>query len=87
MLGDRSLAAKQREVAQAAVEVGRRAALPRPAVEQERVAAVEVGPEQRQVSVERQALVAPREATAETEAMQPAQPAQPPVKRLGSAVR
>lgn len=84
MLGDRPLAAKQQEAAQAAVEVGRRAARPRPAVEQERVAAVEVGPEQRQVSVERQALVVPREALAETEAMQPALP---PVKRPGSAVR
>lgn len=84
MLGDRPLAAAQQEAAQVALAARRRVERPRRAVGQERVAAVEVGPEQRQVSVERQVLVAPREAPAETEAMQPAQP---PVKRLGSAVR
>ena len=84
MLGDRPLAAGQQEAAQVALAAWRRVERPRWAVGQERVAAVEVGPEQRQVSVERQVLVAPREAPAETEAMQPAQP---PVKRLGSAVR
>lgn len=76
VLGGRPLAAAQQEAAQVALAARRRVERPRPAVE--------VGPEQRQVSVERQALVAPREAPAETEAMQPAQP---PVKRLGPALR
>lgn len=66
------MAARAARAAQAVVAVRRRVERPRQAAGREQVAAEEVGPEQRQVSVAQRRLAPPLEGPAEEQALRPA---------------